>query len=223
MAGNLNLLRQWRDVSDFLPTLRSETRGDDTTADLDDSVLLDRLRDAFIEFCEDTKVVTARLQIPLECGVCDYPIILDTPEDIIGVGEVRYGDDCHSDCAGSRSWNWGNLHFRLEENSDVLRINRAPVTDPKTLDITVYTAPLREADRVDAILYQRYRNPIVYLTLERLHMMRNMPWSSLTTAQQYRSLYAKREIEVNERRMDRGITNRIIYPPVQMGSMRKRY
>jgi hypothetical protein len=216
-------MRQWRDIADFLPPLRTATRGNEEFADLDDGVLLDFLRDSMIEFCEDTKVIRHQMDIPIECGICEYPLILDTCEDILGVGEVRYGADCETDCAGSRSWNWGDVTFRLDEDSDILRINRAPEDEGQTLHMEVYTSPTREAERVDALLYQRYRNPITYLTLERVHLMTNVPWQSVSRAQYYRQMYAKREIEVNERRMDRGMENRMLMPRFRMGAGRRRF
>lgn len=221
--SQMHLMRQWRDIEDFLPPLRTATRGNEDIADLDDGVLLDFLRDAMIEFCEDTKVIRHHMEIKIECGVCEYPLMIDTCEDILGVGEVYYGQECHHDCAGDRSWNWGDVTFRLDEDSDVLRINRAPGDDGKTLHMDVFTAPTREASRVDALLYQRYRNPITYLAMERIHLMVSVPWQSISRAQYYRQLYAKREVEVNERRMDRGMENRMLVPRVRMGKGRRRF
>lgn len=219
----IRLMRQWRDLDDFLPPLRAATRGNDEIEDLNDGVLLDYLRDAIIEFVEDTKVVRYYRDVPIECGVCEYPLMLDTCEQIIGIGEVVYGDDCRHDCAGSRSWNWGDVEFRLNEDDDVLLVNRAPQDDGRVLQVELYVAPTREACKVDEILYQRYKMPITNLALERIHLMTNVPWASTTRAQYYRQLYAKREIETNERRMDRGREDRVLFPVRQMGRARRRF
>lgn len=219
----LRMMRRWRDLDAFLPPLKAATRGNDEVADLVEEVILDYLRDAIIEFCEDTKVIRQPMDIQIECGVCEYPLVLNTCEQIIGVGEVGYGDDCQYDCAGSKSWNWGDVVFRLSEDDDVLLINRAPEDEGRILQLDLHVAPTRDACKVDEILFQRYRTPILNLTLERIHLMVNVPWSSTTRAQYYRQLYAKREIEVNERRMDRGMETRTLIPTYKMGRAKRRF
>lgn len=219
----LRLMRQWRELTSFMPQLKAATIGTDDIAPLDENVILDFLRDAIIEFCEDTKVIRYHIDIPIQCGVCEYPLLLDTCEQIIGIGEVTYGDDCKHDCAGSKSWNWGDVEFRLNEDDDVLLINRAPEDNGRILQVELFVAPSREACKVDEVIYQRYRNPVLNLALERIHLMTNMPWSSMSRAQYYRQLYAKREIEANERRMDRGMESRTLIPIRPMGRASRRF
>lgn len=209
--SDLHLMRQWRDIDDFLPDLRARTTSTETAARLPDDVLRINLRAAIIDFCERTKVIRQSLRIPLICGVCDYPIILDTCEDIVGVGRVRYGDTCETDCKGvTRQWDWGGIVFRLMEDSDVLRISEPPVEDGKFLEMDVFTAPSRDGNQVDAILFQRYYTPIVDLTLSKIHLMTDAHWASVTRADMYRRNFESSVASINEQRMDVGTENKYL-------------
>lgn len=219
----LRLMRQWRELEDFLPPLRIASTGNDEIASLPDEILLEFLRDSIITFTEDTKVVRQYLEIKMECGVCEYPLVLDTCEQIIGIGEVVYGDDCRYDCAGSKAWTWGDVDFRLSEDDDVLLVNRAPDDDGRVLQIELFTAPKRDACKCDEILYQRYKAPITNLALERIHLMTNVPWGSTGRAQYFRQLYAEHNLDINERRLDRGKEHRYLLPQFKVGRAGRRF
>lgn len=208
--------RQWRDIKDFLPKVRAFSRGTDEVADLNDEVLLDFIRDSIISFVQDTKVLREYIDIELQCGVCDYPLLVPTCENIIGVGEISVGEDCY-DCAGERWWTWGDIDFRIDEDSDILRINRAPLEDGRVLKTQIFVVPKRDACEVDEILYQRYHDKIIYKALYNIHMMPNMPWSSVSRADRYLRQYQEGTVEVTERRMDRGRKTRFVKGNWQIG------
>ena len=200
----MHLLRQYRDIENLVsPTLLMNTLGNANAGGLTDEIRIAMVREAVIEFVEDTKVLRHYVDIPIECGVCDYPILVDNCERVIGVGEVSY-KDCQTDCLGSNNWNWHGVEFSMKQDEDVLRVAEPPSSGGEILHIELFVSPERDACKVDNILYERYLKPITDLALERLHLMTDVPWASISRAQYYRRLYESRTVETNERRMDRG-------------------
>lgn len=160
--------------------------------DPDEEIAASYVREAAIEFSKNARVLQRQILIPLQPGVCTYPVEPYADEQIIGVIGVGI-DDCHPHEARGCSGVLPNgVPFSLDVARKELRLmagNGDCCRGARLLRILVWAAPTEEACYHDVFLYERFRADITlgarrnYVTA--LHFRDRMLMNSVPTASAY--------------------------------------
>ena len=136
--------------------------------DPDEEIAASYVRDAAIEFAKYTRVLQRQILIPLQDGVCTYPVEPYDQEQIIGVIGAGMDDtpgcECQTKCEGYLP---NGLRYTLDVARNELHL--AP-SDPgclhacdggcRILRLLVWSAPTEDACDHDVFLYERFRKDI---------------------------------------------------------------
>lgn len=131
--------------------------------DPDEEIAASYVRDAAIEFAKYTRALQRQILIPLQEGVCTYPVEPYAEEQIIGAiaagVDERPAEKCHSKCAGHIPAG-GEYVLDTARNEVHLEQEWWHRCRPGILRMLVWAAPTEQACAHDVFLYDRFRHDI---------------------------------------------------------------
>lgn len=151
---------------------------------LPEAEAVDALRNACIEFCQKTYVLTTGAQVVVdgtEVPVVDLTVaVVDVVEAEVGgknvlvthlndprADDISAGDDPDYDYA-----------LRFAEPNNMELTPPATTDAPVTLDLLIVVAPGPDATEIDDFLWQRYHEPLLSGALYRVLAEPGRPWSN---------------------------------------------
>lgn len=134
--------------------------------DPDEEIAASYVREAAIDFAKYTRVLQRQILIPLQPGVCTYPVEPYDQENIIGV--IGVGLDrhpaisCSKRCSGKLP---NGIGFTLDVARNELHLESHPGSTcctggHKVLRLLVWAAPTEDACEHDKFLYEMFRRDI---------------------------------------------------------------
>lgn len=134
----------------------------------DEEIAASYVREAAIEFAKYTRVLQRQVLIPLQRGVCTYPVEPYDQEQIIGVIGAGMDDSpgcqCQSKCSGYLP---DGIGYTLDVARNELHLEPASpgCFEPcngqcRILRLLVWSAPTEDACDHDVFLYERFRRDI---------------------------------------------------------------
>lgn len=130
-----------------------------------EEIAADYSRAAAIQFAKTTRALQREIVIPLQPGVCTYPVIPVDFENIIGIIGAGYNNECRCRCEDRcRGWLPNGLQYIFDPARNEIHLEsgrswRCCAGD--TLRLLVYAAPKESACEYDSFLYEFFRADIV--------------------------------------------------------------
>lgn len=131
--------------------------------DPDEEIAASYVRESAIEFAKNSRVLQRQILIPLQPGVCTYPVEPYEGEQIIGVMGVGIDDCDPCESRGCSGVLPNGVPFTLDVARNELRLeagNGDCCRGARLLRILVWSAPTEDACEHDAFLYDRFRADI---------------------------------------------------------------
>lgn len=134
--------------------------------DPDEDIAANYIRQAAIDFARRGRVLQREIFIPLQPGVCTYPLEPYDDEDIIGVIGVAIDEDEPCGCKNNCTATWpSGLEFRADIARKQVTLHDGPNScgacdDRSILRILVWSAPTEDACAYDVFLYDHFREAI---------------------------------------------------------------
>jgi hypothetical protein len=138
-----------------------------------EEILIDLARDAAMEFAERTGVLIRWMNFSSQACVSDYYLALTGDERINQVQHVDVDGTCIYGSGGGVGQDaygmFGLENWRFSP-PDMLQVSPAPTEDGRRdIHVKVSAVPANEACSVDSLLFDRYKDAIVYGALKRLY------------------------------------------------------
>lgn len=122
------------------------------------------VREAAIRFAKYTRVLQRQILIPLQQGVCSYPVEPYEGEQIIGVLGAGTDELPACECNGCSGFLPVGVRFVLDTARNIIHLEGQPgmgcCGDSKVLRLLVWAAPSEDACFHDRFLYDRFREDI---------------------------------------------------------------
>lgn len=134
--------------------------------DPDEEIAANYAREAAIEFAKKARVMQRQIVIPLQPGVCTYPVLPYDEERIQGVIAASFDTAKPCPCSNGAS---GQLDLEYSYTFDAARneitIQGSPKCHPKAhyLRLLVWASPTETSCQYDKFLYDNYRREITIL------------------------------------------------------------
>lgn len=185
--------------------------------DVPEIVAIQAVRNATIQFCEETRVLQSNLD-PMTgvATVSEYEMIPCKNHKIVDIMEAWYGDQLLIPKAVEeltriyRTSNWndldGNPYYYFRNRTQQITLVPTPkVTVQAQIKLRVALAPTRAATTVDEELYERYLEYIAIGARARLYDTPNQPYYEPKSAQLYLKRFNDGMAEVRTR-VAKGLT-----------------
>lgn len=163
--------------------------------DPDEEIAANYVREAAIDFAKRSRVMQRQLLIPLQPGVCTYPVEPYEGEQIVGVIGASFGNGnpcgCTSACTGFLP---NDVPYTLDIARNELHLgtgtNMNCCGEARTLQLLVWAAPAEDACFHDVFLYNNWRRDITLAARRNYVMALHFRDTALV-----RSLYSREEYE----------------------------
>lgn len=185
--------------------------------DVPEIVAIQAVRNATIQFCEETRVLQSNLD-PMTgvATVSEYEMIPCKDHKVVDIMEAWYGDQLLIPKAVEeltriyRTSNWndldGNPYYYFRSRTQEITLVPTPkVTVQAQIKLRVALAPTRAATAVDSELYERYVEYIALGARARLYDTPNQPYYEPKSAQLYLKRFNDGMAEVRTR-VAKGLT-----------------
>lgn len=154
----------------WLPNVRIQA------PDVPDTILLDFIRRACIEFATKSNILTRNIWIKTQDCVADYYPCLGEQERIDSVLLLSVNGRCYQSVGNTCSWNVGNSKFWFHPPNS-LEIHPAPKSCSEVL-LTVIAVPTENSSKVDKLIHDRYFEAIENYAVGKAHLIPDMPATS---------------------------------------------
>ena len=185
--------------------------------DVPEVVAIQAIRNAVIEFCEETRYLQVNLD-PLAgiAGISEYDLETDGAYRIVDLVEAWYGDallipkSVEQITQIYRATDWreleGNPYYYFRTTSQIVTVIPKPAnTEPGKLKIRAAITPSRASTAVDEDIYERFLEYIGYGARARLYNTPNQPYHDLKTSMEYLKRFNDSLSEVRTR-VNKGLT-----------------
>ena len=185
--------------------------------DVPEIVAIQAVRNAAIQFCEETRVLQTNLD-PMTgvATVSEYEMDPCKYHKVVDIMEAWYGDQLLIPKAVEeltriyRTSNWndldGNPYYYFRNRTQEITLVPTPkVTEQAKLKLRVALAPMRSASVVDEELYERYLEYITVGARARLYDTANQPYYDPKAAMIYTKRFNDGMAEVRTR-VNKGLT-----------------
>lgn len=185
--------------------------------DVPSIVATQAVRNACIEFCEQTRFLQTTLD-PMATTAAQptYDLDADTGYVVVDVIQAWFGDsllipkspDELTNIYRATDWRTlqGNPYYFFRERADVLTVVPMPaVSEPNKLKARVAVAPTRASSTVDADLFERFLEPIAFGARARLYDTPGQTYFDKASALDYRKRFNDAMAEVRTR-INKGMT-----------------
>ncbi|WP_147628828.1 hypothetical protein [Pelistega indica] len=176
--------------SEFVPELKL------ALGDIPDDIAENYIREAVIAFCERSQVLVRKVEIDVQAGVGDYPIIPEGCEQIISLQRVCVGSHCITDRKILLSFEPCETGCTVHGHSvwfvppNTLNLRPIPTQDKaKAIIAFVAVSPSRDSCECDRIIYDRYHETVINGALARLYLAKTTPWHDRQLAEYHRTLF----------------------------------
>jgi hypothetical protein len=180
--------------------------------DVPDIVAVQAIRNACIQFCEETHYLQENLD-PITGieGVGEYDLDAnDGNYKVVEIMQAYYGDQLLIPKAQEelnqiyRTSNWedlkGNPYYYFRPRASVIRLVTKPVTtDANKLKVKAAIAPRRASTTVDEELFERFLEYIAHGARARLYNTPNQPYYDPKAAMEYTKRFNDEMAEVRTR------------------------
>ena len=180
--------------------------------DVPEIVAVQAIRNACIEFCEETHYLQESLDpITGQENVGDYDLEAnDSNYKVVEIMQAWYGDQLLIPKAQEelnqiyRTSNWedlkGNPYYYFRPRASVMRLVTKPIiTEANKLKVKAAIAPKRSSTTVDEELFERFLEMIAHGARARLYNTPNQPYYDPRTAMEYTKRFNDEMAEVRTR------------------------
>ena len=180
--------------------------------DVPEIVAVQAIRNACIEFCEETHYLQENLDpITGIVGIGEYDLDAnDSNYKVVEIMQAYYGDQLLIPKAQEelnqiyRTSNWedlkGNPYYYFRPRAAVMRLVTKPIiTEANKLKVKVAIAPKRSSTVVDEELFERFLEYIAHGARARLYNTPNQPYYDPKTAMEYTKRFNDEMAEVRTR------------------------
>ena len=180
--------------------------------DVPEIVAVQAIRNACIEFCEETHYLQENLDpITGQENVGDYDLDAnDSNYKVVEIMQAWYGDQLLIPKAQEelnqiyRTSNWedlkGNPYYYFRPRATVMRLVTKPIiTEQNKLKVKAAIAPKRSSTTVDEELFERFLEYIAHGARARLYNTPNQPYYDPKTAMDYTKRFNDEMAEVRTR------------------------
>lgn len=176
-------------LTDFAKYVRPEVTG------CPEIQILDAVLRASIQFCKRSREIKEVVLITSVIGQAEYAIPVATglvPEEVL---EVKRNDEYQLDASSFHSFKnmdlntlQGSPEYYYQNTNDELVLGKIPNLVQEFL-VTVRVRPEEDATTVPDYLFTRYRDEIAAGAKSRLMVMKGQPWTDISQAGLYRTLF----------------------------------
>lgn len=180
--------------------------------DVPEVVAVQAIRNACIEFCEETHYLQENLDpITGQENVGDYDLDAnDSNYKVVEIMQAYYGDQLLIPKSQEelnqiyRTSNWedlkGNPYYYFRSRANVMRLVTKPIiTEASKLKVKAAIAPRRSSTTVDEELFERFLEYIAHGARARLYNTPNQPYYDPKTAMEYTKRFNDELAEVRTR------------------------
>lgn len=166
-----NKIIEYVGYDEWLPNVRIQAR------EIPDSILLDYIRRACIEFAQATKVLTRNITLEFESCVADYYPCLGDNERIDRVRLLSVNGQCYESVGNTCSWDVGDYKFwfhppaSLEIHPAPTRRNDGSCSLGEEMIFTVVAVPTEDSSKVDRFIYDRYFEAIEHYAVAKSRLI----------------------------------------------------
>jgi hypothetical protein len=185
--------------------------------DVPSIVAVQAVRNACIEFCEQTRFLQTTLDpMPAIANQAEYDLDADTGYVVVDVIQAWFGDsllipkspDELANIYRATDWRTlkGNPYYMFRERADVLTVVPMPATtEANKIKARVAVAPTRASSTVDADLFERFLEAIAFGARARLYDTPGQTYFDKASAMDYRKRFNDAMAEVRTR-VNKGMT-----------------